>query len=61
MNEITSQTTNRNHFLQGNTALHFASKYGFMDMVVYLVEQGSEINFKNDRGRTSLIWACMYE
>jgi ankyrin repeat protein len=46
---------------QGNTALHFAAKWGYLDMVAYLVESGAEINFKNDRGRTALHLSTSYE
>lgn len=41
----------------GETALMFASKYGYLEKVKLLIESGADINAKNKYGSTSLIWA----
>jgi len=40
------------------TALHFASKCGRMDIVHYLLDQGADVNTRDDAGETPLFWAC---
>ena len=42
---------------QGNTALHDAVRRGFKTLVVYLAEQGAELNATNQRGQTPLALA----
>jgi ankyrin repeat protein len=47
--------------IDGQLALHWAAKNGYMDMVKYLVDIGPGfINFKNIRFRTPLHWAASY-
>ena len=42
---------------QGNTALHDAVRRGFKTLVVYLAEQGAELDATNQRGQTPLALA----
>ena len=47
--------------IDGQLALHFAAKNGYIDMVKWLVEQKpGMVNFKNIRWRTPLHWATSY-
>ncbi len=39
---------------KGNTALHYAAGMGYYDLVVWLVQNGAEVNRKTNRGKTPL-------
>ena len=41
----------------GNTALHYAAKYGSMNAIKDLIEAGSKMNVKNNDGNTPLLLA----
>jgi ankyrin repeat protein len=40
-----------------NTALMYASNYGYKDIVELLLRHGADVNAKNEDGSTALIWA----
>jgi ankyrin repeat protein len=45
--------TNKN----GDTALHWAARNNFIDIVILLVKNQAEVNIKNNKGFTSLHWS----
>ena len=44
-----------------NSPLHFASCYGFSDIVLYLLQKGANTNLVNDAGQTPIKWASSEE
>ena len=44
----------RETFGLNTTLLHLAVSYGYLDKIKYLLEQGADINAKNQRGQTPL-------
>lgn len=38
---------------EGNTPLHFAAKYGHLDLCKYLIEKGARSHLKNKQGQTT--------
>ena len=44
----------------GNIALHWATWFGYVDIIKMLVNAGADINIQNDDGETSLILAASY-
>lgn len=44
----------------GNTALHVAAESGEEDVAKILIENGADVNFKNDFKETPLHIAAMY-
>lgn len=48
----------RNH--NGETALHWAIEGNNKPMVEFLIANGADVNAKNDRGHTPLLWADGY-
>lgn len=45
--------------LSGNTALHLASANGHIDIVTFLLDNGSPINSTNESGSTALHYAAL--
>jgi len=43
---------------KGGTALHFASKYGRIEIALYLLDQGADINARDIYHGTPLFYAC---
>ena len=43
-----------NSALAGSTALHAACYYGYLDIVMYLVERGADYYLKNQAGETAI-------
>jgi ankyrin repeat protein len=44
-----------------NTALMWASLYGYLDIVKVLVENGAKIDLQNEWGDTALMWASSWD
>jgi len=40
------------------TPLHYAANFGYMDVAVYLLDQGADINTRDEDGWTALDRAC---
>lgn len=45
---------------QGHTPITNASRYGRMDRLIPLVNQGYDVNQPSAHGRTPILWACRY-
>jgi ankyrin repeat protein len=45
-------------YLQGYTALMFASGFGHTDVVSFLLDHGAFVNAVNLEGNTALMWAA---
>ena len=43
----------------GNTALHYASANGHLEMVEFLISLESNLNIQNEQGNTPSHWACL--
>mgnify|MGYP003630085043 CR=1 FL=1 len=46
---------------ENKTPLMYAVKYGLMEMIEYLIEQGANVNFVSVKGKTALDYAIQYE
>ena len=44
---------------KGYTAIQFASAFGHLDIVKYLIEKGANVNIQDIYGRTPLYWAAL--
>ena len=52
--EINIKTLIKSVDKENNTALIFASKFGYNEIVKILIENGADVNFRNNEGKTAL-------
>lgn len=50
-----------NKICEDKSPLMYATKYGYLKFVKKLVENGAEVNLKNDTGKTAIDYAKKYE
>ena len=60
-NFLIERKANLNKICEDKSPLMYATKYGNIKYVKKLIENGAEINLKNDEGKTALDYAKKYE
>lgn len=46
---------------RGLTVLHYAARFGFIDIVKLLIKYGADINLRDNNGFNAAYWAKMNE
>lgn len=47
--------------IKGQTALHLVAKYGFKNVLIHMIDKGTDVNITNTQGQTPLHLACSKE